>query len=223
MAVLGQVAGSVGHELRNPLGVISNAAYFLKMAQPDADEKVKEYLDLIEKHVHISEKIVTDLLDFTRVNSAERGAVPIPRAIQQTLERFPAPGNVQVILDLPADLPDVYTDLKHLIQILGNLVLNACQAMAAKGGMLTLSARVEDLGEMIRVDVKDTGVGIPPEDMEKLFEPLFTTKVKGIGLGLAVTRKLIEANGGRIEVESDGVPGKGSSFSVYIPVDKAAP
>jgi PAS domain S-box-containing protein len=211
LAVLGQMAGSVGHELRNPLGVISTAVYFLKMTQPNADEKIREYLTLIEKQVHISDKIVADLLDFTRIKSVDRAPVSVSDLIRQTLERFPAPENIQVELDIPADLPKAYADPQHAIQILGNLTLNACQAMK-DGGQLVVSSRVQD--EMIYIAVKDTGVGISPENMKKIFEPLFTTKPKGIGLGLAVCKKLIEANGGRIEVESE--VGIGSTFTIYL-------
>jgi signal transduction histidine kinase len=214
LSVLGQIADSVGHELRNPMGVISNAVYFLKMAQPDANEKIKEYLDLIEKHIYLSNMIVTDLLDFTRVESVERKSISVAKIIHQTLERFPAPESVQVEIDLPADLPNIYADSQHIIQILGNLALNAYQAMAPKGGKLAVSARIQD--NMICIALRDSGVGISPENMEKLFEPLFTTKPKGIGLGLAVSKKLIEANDGRIEVESE--VGVGSTFKVWLPM-----
>jgi signal transduction histidine kinase len=226
LAVLGKLAGGVGHELLNPLGVISNAVYFLKMAQPEASGKVQEYLDLIENHVRVSDKIVNDLLDFTWTKPAERAAVSIPDALRQALERFPAPENVRVMLDLPADLPRVYADPLHVPKILGNLILNACQAMR-DGGRLSILARVEAQNAdpqmpitnyELRITVQDTGMGIPPENMDKLFEPLFTTKVKGIGLGLAVCRKLLEANGGRVAATSE--MGVGSVFSVYLPVDK---
>jgi signal transduction histidine kinase len=214
LAVLGQLAGSVGHELRNPLGVIANSVYFLKMAQPDASEKVREYLDLIEKHVHISDMIIADLLDFTRVKSVERELVAVAQLIQQTLERFPPPDFVEVKLDLPDNLSQAYADPQHIIQVLGNFTLNACQAMSQHGGTLAISAHAQD--GMIGISVRDTGTGISPENMKKLFEPLFTTKPKGIGLGLAVSKKLIEANGGRIEVQSEA--GKGSTFTVYLPI-----
>jgi len=215
LSLLGQMAGSVGHELRNPLAAISNAIYFLKMVQPDAPDKVKEYLNLIERNIHISDKIIGDLLDFTRIKSAKREPVSVPQLIQQTLERFPAPENVQVTLDLSVDLPKVYVDPQYLIQVFSNLVLNACQAMA-DGGKLVISSCIQN--EMICIAVKDGGMGISAENMKKLFEPLFTTKPKGIGLGLAVSQKLIEANGGRIEVESE--VGVGSTFTVWLPVEK---
>jgi PAS domain S-box-containing protein len=217
LAVLGQVAGSVGHELLNPLGVISNAAYFLKLAQPDADDKVKEYLEIIEKHIRISDKIIADLLDFTRVKPVHREPVSISHLVQQALERFPAPATVQVTLDLPASLPQVFADPQQMLQVLGNLVLNAYQSLAAgaqKVGNLTISAHTQS--DMICIAIQDTGVGISPENMKKLFEPLFTTKPKGIGLGLAVSHKLIEANGGRIEVES--AAGNGSTFTLLLPM-----
>ena len=231
LATLGQLAGSVGHELRNPLGVISNAVYFLKMTQPDASETILEYLDIIEKETKTSDKIVTDLLDFTRIKSVDREAVAASDVIVQTLKRYPVPASVEVQLDLPADLPPLYADPRQVVQVLGNLVTNACQAMLEpqtrsttlsipdglllpQVGILTLTARLQ--GDMIAVAVQDTGVGIPPENMGKLFEPLFTTKTKGIGLGLAVSQKLAEANGGRIEASS--IPGRGSTFTVYLPV-----
>jgi len=118
---------------------------------------------------------------------------------------------------VPLDLPPVYADPHHILQVLGNLTVNACQSMD-NGGSLTISAVVQ--GDMIEIAVKDTGTGILPENMSKLFEPLYTTKIKGIGLGLAVSRKLAETNDGRIEVQSQ--PGKGSTFTLYLPVNKEA-
>ena len=219
LATLGQLAGSVGHELRNPLGVISNAVYFLKLTQPDATATVLEYLDIIEKETRTSDKIVTDLLDFTRIKSVDREPAQVSDLLEQTLQRYPLPGTLEVQLDLPPDLPPVYADPAQVVQVLGNLVTNACQAMAAPGGVagagkLTLSASLQ--GDMIAIAVQDSGMGISPENMGKLFEPLFTTKTKGIGLGLAVSQKLTEANGGRIEAHSQ--LGKGTTFKVYLPV-----
>jgi PAS domain S-box-containing protein len=218
LATLGQVAGSVGHELRNPLGVISNAVYFLKAVQPDADDRVKEYLDIIENETRTSNKIVADLLDFTHIKSVDREPAAVPELIRQTLECYPVPPSVKVVLELPADLPPVYADPHHVVQVLGNLTVNACQAMP-EIGKLTISAAVQS--DMIRIAVQDTGIGILHENMSKLFEPLFSTKIKGIGLGLAVSKKLAEANGGRIEVQSE--PGKGSTFTVYLPVYEVVP
>ena len=218
LATLGQLAGSIGHELRNPLGVISNAVYFLKMSQPDANDTILEYLDIIENETRTSDKIVTDLLDFTRIKSVDREPAEVSKLVRQTLERYPVPRSVKVALKIPADLPPILADPRQVVQVLGNLVTNAFQAMQG-GGKLTLSASVE--GAMMVIVVQDTGTGISTENMGKLFEPLFTTKIKGIGLGLAVSRKLAEANSGRIEVQS--TPGKGSTFTVYLPVYEGVP
>jgi signal transduction histidine kinase len=209
----------VGHELRNPLGVISTSIYYLKLVQPEADEKIKQHHAMIEQEVHNADKIITDLLDFARVVSVDREPVSVPDLVQRVLGRFPVPALVEVALKLPASLPMVFADPPQMVQVLGNLTVNACQAMAsaagvAKGGKLTISALQQK--DMVAVAVKDTGTGISPENMKKLFEPLFTTKVKGIGLGLVVSRKLAEANGGRIEVKSE--PGKGSTFTLVLPV-----
>jgi len=218
LAVLGQLAGSVGHELRNPLAVINNALYYLKLVGADSSEKVKEYLGIIQTEAHTAEKIITDLLDFARIKSVDVEAVSAFRLVERVFERYPAPNSVNVTLEIPADLPMLYVDPRQMEQVLGNLIINACQAMTiggdSTGGKLTITARQEQ--EMIAIVVKDTGVGISPENMKKLFEPLFTTKAKGIGLGLAVSQKLVEANGGRIEVQSEA--GKGSTFTVYLPV-----
>ena len=216
LAVLGQLAGGVGHELRNPLGVINNAVYYLKLVQPDANDKVRNYHGMIEQEVHTAQKIITDLLDFARVISANRQPVSLPEIVQRTLERFPALASVRVSIIIPANLPQVYADPLHMEQVLGNLVVNACQAMP-EGGKLTISATLQK--KLLAIVVKDTGTGITPENMQKLFEPLFTTKITGIGLGLAVSKKLAEANGGRIEVRSKA--GKGSTFTLYLPVKEA--
>jgi signal transduction histidine kinase len=217
LAVLGQMAGSVGHELRNPLAVINSSIYYLKMIQPGADEQIRKYLDRIDQQVRTADKIINDLLGFARIKTVDRKQVAIPELVQSVLEQFPVPEGVTSALELPVDLPNVYIDRQQIEQVLGNLVLNACQAMKDVGQLTVLGEQISMNGEKwVRISVNDTGTGIPPENMHKLFEPLFTTKPKGIGLGLAVSRKLVEANGGRIEVASE--MGKGATFTVVLPV-----
>ena len=256
LAVMGQLAGSVGHELRNPLGVINTAIYYLKTVQPEAGGKIKRYHAMIEQEVHNADKIITDLLDFARGIIAERKPVAIPELLQRVIEHFPVPPAVEVKLEIPADLPMAFADPPQMEQVLGNLVVNAYQAMASQkstgtmsartgsatgvatstatgvtspagtistsstnGGKLVISAKPSTVKgqSSVAIAVKDTGTGVSPENMQKIFEPLFTTKAKGIGLGLAVSRKLAEANGGWIEVESE--LGKGSTFTLYVPVN----
>ncbi len=212
LAILGQLAGGVGHELRNPLGVISNAVYLLQATSSEADETTKECLDIIAGRVTEAEKIVSDLLDFSRIRPADIEEIAVSALVAEVLERHPPPEGVEVTLDLGANLPHVTVDVQQMRQVLGNLITNACQAMSDQG-KLTIRAQVEQ--DQICLSIIDTGHGISPETMEKIFEPLFTTKTKGIGLGLVVTKHLVEVNGGRMEVES--TQGNGSTFTVILP------
>jgi signal transduction histidine kinase len=212
LAMLGQLAGGVGHELRNPLGVISNAIYYLQMTLTDAEETTKEYLDMISSEVRNSEKIVSDLLDLSRTKPAERERVEVSELIVQVLDRHNPPEEVQVSTEIGPDLPSVFVDPSQIGQVLDNLLTNAYQAMP-EGGKLSIEAKVEE--DRLLVSITDTGTGISQENIERLFEPLFTTKARGTGLGLAVSKNLVEANGGSIEVESQ--EGKGSTFTVILP------
>ena len=218
LAVLGQLAGGVAHELRNPLGVISNAAYYLKMVHPDADDTTKEYLDMISSEVHGAEKIISDLLDLARTRLGEREEIAVSVLVDRVLEKHPLPEGVQVTTQIADDLPRVYVDPGKIDQVLLNLVTNACQAMP-EGGQLTINAagRGDPRGRPeVSISITDTGCGISAENMEKVFEPLFTTKARGIGLGLPVAKTLVEGHGGTIGVESQ--VGQGSTFTVRLPL-----
>ncbi len=214
LTVLGQLAGGVGHELRNPLGVISNAVYLLQTTDPEADEKTKEYLlGIIATRLAEAEKIVSDLLDFSRIKPANTEEVAVAMLIDEVLERYPPPEDVTVNIDLQPDLPTVFIDGQQLRQVLGNLITNACQAMSGEG---SLTIRVGLAQNKVQIFVIDTGHGMSPETLKKIFEPLFTTKTQGIGLGLVVTKHLIETNGGSIAVKSE--EGKGTTFTVMLPI-----
>lgn len=219
LAVLGQLAGSVGHELRNPLGVISNSVFYLNLVLPETNDKVRQHLTMIQNETRNAAKIIGDLLDYARATSTEPQPLSIAEIVNGTLQRFPVPASVKVILELPSDLPQVYADALHMEQVLGNLVMNAWQAMP-DGGELTISAEatIFSSGQPAAcIRVKDSGMGISPENIKKIFDPLFSTKSRGIGLGLSVSQRLAEANGGRIEVES--LLGQGSTFRLYLPVN----
>ena len=216
LAILGQLAGSVGHELRNPLGVMSNAVYYLKTILHEADATTEEYLEIISSEIHNANKIISDLLGFSRIRPAEWNEIAVSDLVAQVLEKQLIPENVEVITRLSPGLPALFVDHKQIGQVLVNLVTNACQAMP-EGGELTISAQTEK--SHVAFSITDTGCGMSEEDMEKSFEPLFTTKARGIGLGLAVSKNLVETNGGSIEMESD--EGKGSTFRVILPIKKA--
>lgn len=213
LAVLGQLAGVVGYELRNPLGVISNAAYYLNMVTPETNEKEREYVELVQLNTQEATQIVNDLLVFAQATPVKQSAMNVSENVGEVIAQQPAPENVTFHQAIPVELPCIYVDKLHIMHILSNMVINAYQAMP-DGGQLTIAAQV--IQENIEISITDTGIGIPPENMDKIFEPLFTTKSKGIGLGLAICKNLIEANDGRIHVESK--IGVGTIFRLYIPI-----
>jgi signal transduction histidine kinase len=215
LALVGQLAGGVGHELRNPLGAIGNAVYYLRMRLGGGEDmKVQKHLAILETEVRRANKIVTDLLDFSRVKQPSRAPAQLNAIIRDILARQPQPSSVKLELDLIESLPPILVDPDQVGQVVLNLVINAIEAMPDGG---TLTIRTWSTSDAVVASVSDTGVGIPPENLEKIFQPLFSTKTKGIGLGLAVSRQLIDANGGALSVESQ--IGKGSTFTAIFPIE----
>jgi signal transduction histidine kinase len=217
LAMLGQLAGGVGHELRNPLGVMTNAIYYLLMVLKEAPADVKEYLGILRTQIALSEKIIGDLLDFARVKQPQLETLPVEKILREQLERVGDLNGVKLVEDIATGLPQVRVDRVQIGQVVLNLVTNALQAMEGKGGTLKLHARRGSNG-FVRLEVSDTGIGMTPSQLDKIFEPLFTTKARGIGLGLAVSRSLMHANGGEISAVSE--EGKGSTLSIDLPVAK---
>jgi PAS domain S-box-containing protein len=214
LAVLGQVAGSVGHELRNPLGVMNNAVYFLQAVLTDADDSVKEYLNIIKSEIASSERIVSDLLDSVRTKPPHPEVVGLAELIDQTLRKSTIPPSVTVKLDIPETLPPLWGDAMQIHQVLRNLISNGVEAMP-EGGTLEIRAEADEEAMHIAIGVRDSGTGMTTEQLGKLFQPLYTTKARGIGLGLVVVKNLTQANGGTVEVRSEA--GKGSLFLVTLP------
>jgi len=216
LAILGQLAGGVAHELRNPLGAIKNATYFLNMVLEEPEPDIKETLDIIEKEVTTSEKIIDSLLDFARQRQLIQRNVDINDIVRAALSHFPVLENIDILYQLDKALPPIQVDPDQLDLVFGNIIRNAIQAMP-KGGQLTVKSEIPS-PEWVAISFIDTGTGISEENMGKLFEPLFTTKAKGIGLGLPIAETLIKAHGGEIEMQSE--VGKGSIFTVRLPIDR---
>jgi len=214
LAMLGQLAGGVAHELRNPLGAMSNAVYYLRMVHDEGGAVSEAYLDILSQEIQNAEKIISDLLDFTRIKSPARGPVSVREIVDEAIARSGTSDGVDLEVQIPDQAPILFVDPNQMVQVLRNLITNARQAMP-KGGCITIEAEAEDT--MVAVSVADTGIGMSEETLVRLFEPLFTTKAKGIGLGLAISKHLIEANSGSIRVESR--EGQGSTFTVMMPAD----
>jgi signal transduction histidine kinase len=217
LAAVGELASGVGHELRNPLNVIRNCAYLLNMALTEkADAESINTLKVLDKQIDAANKIVTDLLDFTRIRPPQQIRADLKTMLNESVSYITVPENVKINLNLNGNARPVRTDPEQMGRVFTNLISNAVQAMNGKGGELNIEAGLDD--ENISLFFKDNGCGIPQENLEKIYEPLFTTKPKGIGLGLAISKRLVEQNGGKIEVHSQ--VGKGTTFTVKLPLEK---
>lgn len=216
LAAVGELASGVGHELRNPLNVIRNCVYLLHMTLADkADEETLNTLKLLDKQIDISNRIVTDLLDFTRIKPPSLAKVDLNNLLKESLSWVEIPENVAVIANLNGNSPRIMADAEQVSRAFANIISNAVQAITGKGE-LRISTGIED--GLAWVKFEDTGCGIPEQNMPRIFEPLFTTKPKGIGLGLAITKRLVDQNSGIIEVKSQVA--KGTTFTVRLPTQK---
>lgn len=228
LSSIGRLAAGVAHELKNPLGAIRNAIYYIRNALApspilNTDPHLRDIMKLAEAEVDAAVVIIGELLDYSRVVQL----VPRRTSINEVLEKVPnivtVPDNIELTWDLDLTLPSAIVDPDRLNQVFCNLVNNAVQAMP-QGGKLTIrsyfiveAAGDNDVGrDMIGIEFEDTGVGIEPVHLSKVFEPLFTTKARGTGLGLAISRNIVEKHGGVILVRSQ--VGKGASFTVKLPV-----
>lgn len=211
LAAIGQVAGGVAHELRNPLNVVKTSVYYLLNARNPSEEKKKEHLQRIERHVILADNVITALSSFARMPLPNLRPISVALCVTEALEINPLPENIPVTMELPPTLPMALGDIDQLRIVLGNLIRNAREAMP-NGGSLTISGR--HIGDKLEVAVTDTGVGIPPDDLARIMEPLYSTKARGLGLGLALARSILEKNKGELQVRSE--PGKGSTFTVRL-------
>jgi signal transduction histidine kinase len=213
LAVIGELAGMVGHDLRNPLTSIAGAQYYLKKRLSlEANDKIRDMLDLIERNIAYSNKIINDLLDYSREIELEISEATPKSLVKEALMLLEIPRNVQV-LDLTGNKPKIRVDVEKVRRVFVNLIRNAVEAMP-KGGKITIKSRAE--GENLEMTFSDTGIGMSKATLEKLWTPLFTTKAKGMGFGLAICKRFIEAHGGSISVKS--ALGEGTTFTVTIPI-----
>jgi PAS domain S-box-containing protein len=220
LAAIGQLAGGVGHELRNPLGAIKNAAYYVKgkVAKSELvhkEPRVIEFLNIMDDEINTSNQIINDLLGFSRVGKPSVLPAQIKNVIEDALSHTTIPESIKLIKKLDTKLPQIEIDVSQIQQVLVNMIANAVQAMA-DGGKLTIAAREKE--SFIEVEIADTGCGIAEEAAGKIFDPLFTTKAKGIGLGLAVCKTIIDRHEGTIEVKSQA--GKGTTFTISLPLKR---
>jgi two-component system, NtrC family, sensor histidine kinase HydH len=218
LAAIGQLAASVGHELRNPLAAIRNACSFIRkrlVSESALDPRIMQFLDVMGREVDASGRIIGNLLDFSRPKQAVRAPCPLRPLVEEALQLVPVRANVRIMNEVPDELPVLDVDKDQLRQVLVNLVQNASESIVAeRQGTVVLTADVGAQG-MLRLCVRDDGCGIPTEELARVFQPLFSTKVRGTGLGLAVASGVIERHGGHLRVESR--VGEGTTFVIELP------
>jgi len=213
-SAIGELATMVAHDLRNPLQGISNAAFYLKRTKgPSASAKEIEMLALIEDDVIYSDKIVNDLLDYSRNIRLELTETNPRLLLKETLSTIKVPENVH-LQDETDDSPTLKLDVDKIRRTFTNIINNAIDAMP-DGGPLLIRARKS--GQMIDFVFTDGGAGMDKEVQEKIFTPLYTTKAKGMGFGLSISKRIVEAHGGHISVES--AVGKGTTFTISLPLN----
>lgn len=220
LAAIGQTAGMVGHDLRNPLQAISGEVYLAKkevqlLPESQLKTNMQESVDAIEEQITYMEKIVSDLQAFVRPVQVQKQVFNVKQFIDERLAEIHVPSNVKTEIQVEEDLA-LNADPQLMKRVLINLITNSIQAMP-KGGELNIRAQINDASK-VKILVEDTGIGIPEEVKPKLFAPLFTTKSKGQGFGLAVCKRVIEAQGGTITFESE--VGKGAKFTIELPWKK---
>jgi two-component system NtrC family sensor kinase len=224
LAAIGQLAAGVMHEINNPLATILACAEALALRSesllPGERSSYEEYLQIIDTEVQRCRRIVDSLLDFSRAKDSAKQPVDVNNVVEQTLfllkhhDRF---RRLTVVRDLGTDLPSVQADSERLIQSFMALMLNAMDAMDARGILTVRTQRNPHRQDEVLIEFIDTGHGIPQDHLPKIFEPFYTTKPqgRGTGLGLSICYGIIQEHRGRIEVESQ--IGVGSDFKVYLP------
>jgi PAS domain S-box-containing protein len=211
--ILGQLSSSVAHEIRNPLGVIKNSVYFLNIRLKEhADEKVAKHLRIMEENVNSADRIISDLLDLGRNKVGVLEPTDLNIILERAFASLSVPENIKVITKLEK-IPKMLLDPERIQRVFVNIIQNAVGAMP-KGGKLTVGLSRSD--DSVKISFQDSGVGISEENMKKLFTPLFTTKTKGLGLGLAICKQIVEGHGGDIVVKSKA--GEGALFIIRLPI-----
>ncbi|MGB2630141.1 MAG: ATP-binding protein [Candidatus Omnitrophota bacterium] len=217
LAFLGKLSGSVTHELRNPLAVIKNSVYFLeKKFQKEKDEKVLKYIDILKKEISVVDAIIDDIMGFAKTRPPKMETVEIKEVVDNAITILNVPDLVALKKDYKR-LPKVQCDSNQLMHAIVNIANNAIIAMKGNG---TLTFRVLKHEDKVCIEVEDTGPGIPPDQRDLIFEPLYSSKPKGTGLGLPIAKMMVENQDGRIDFTSE--LGEGTVFRIWLLLNRKA-
>ena len=215
LAAMGQMASVVSHEIRNPLAVMNNSIYFIKVKLGNqVDPKIAKHISIIESEIRQANGIIDEILSFARTRELRPKLTELNSYLDDLISTYPIPEHIKLVKQFYSSKINVNIDQDEMNQVIRNLIKNAIEVMPEKG---SIHIRTDVTAEnMARIDVEDTGPGIPKEVLDKLFTPFFTTKARGTGLGLAVTKKVIERHKGKVEIISE--VGRGTCFRLYIPL-----
>lgn len=211
-ATVGRLSSSVAHELRNPLAAIKNISYFLLKMKSFNDEKTKQMVEMLSSEVLRANKIITELLDYSRIKKLAKLSVDIETFIDRVVKMVPLQENIKLTKKI--ENFNIEFDPDKITQVLINLISNAKDAMPPEGGEITISAKKTDTTGQILI--QDNACGMSEDTVAHLFEPLFTTKLKGIGLGLPIVKEIIDAHQGKISVTSK--ENIGTIFTIELPL-----
>ena len=214
LAAIGELSGNISHEMKNSLGVIDSSVYYLKMRLKDEDEKVKTHLERIKSAVVASDGIIKSLADLTHTHALNLERLNLIDVVVGSIKATDPPETVKVIETHAEEQIEVDGDPEALGMAFRNIIDNAIRSMDGKGVLSIAVKRADE--HQVEVSFVDTGPGISKENLNNIFQPLFTTRAKGMGFGLSMTKMIIEKHHGAIYVKSE--QGKGTTFTVRLPV-----
>jgi len=219
LATIGKLTGSIAHELRNPLGAVRQSVYFLRRLLQQGklegtNPKVQEHLTLIETELETASQVIADVLELTRMKPLQACSNDLGTLLKNAVSLCLIPEEIQMTTDLDPDPFPVWADPVQFRQVLINLINNAVQAIKGKGH-IRVQARIIPADQRAEIEIRDTGTGIAQDALPKIFEPLYTTKASGTGLGLCVCKEIMEKHQGQISVHSQ--PETGTVVKLFLP------
>lgn len=214
-AAMGKVSGIIGHELKNQLGIMRNAVYYIKLKLQNTDEKINKYLNMLDDEIVEIDRTIENILTFAKTRQPEFKNVDLKTLLLDVIEKIPIPKGITLTTGIEDNLPEISADQLQISRVFINILLNALDAMKKEG---KLDISIKHINGNIFIRFKDTGSGINEENISKIFEPFFSTKTKGTGLGLVTSKMIIEAHGGNIEIES--AVNKGTSVVIKLPINQ---
>ncbi len=218
LATLGEVSGGIAHEIRNPLNAVRMSAYYLRDAKNPTAEKTIEHLERIDRQVSLIDNVISALSDVARLPEPRVELCSVNELVREVVPSVSTPDNVIVVNELSFNLPQALIDPNQVAIVFRNLLRNARDAMPS-GGTIRLTSETNENDIVIKVI--DTGVGIDARNLGSITEPLYTTKARGMGLGLAISTAILKKNQGHLEVESE--LGVGTTFAVFLPQQRRSP